>query len=110
MLSILNALAEEQLTHHHKNHGDKASRKENDKPPETKIKVMEYFNITQTVSIKKTIRCKKTPKGSSMSSVTKLMKREKSLPKIYLKSGKEPCRYSGDEKLNKWDEECIRKY
>ena len=38
------------------------------------------------------------------------MKREKSLPKIYWKSGKEPCRNSGDENLNKWDEECIRKY
>lgn len=48
MLSILNALAEEQLTSHHKNHGDMASQKENDKAPETKIKVMEYFNITQT--------------------------------------------------------------
>ena len=53
MLSILNALAEEQLTNHHKNHGDMASQKDNDKPPETKIKVMEYFNITQTAAIKK---------------------------------------------------------
>ena len=38
------------------------------------------------------------------------MKREKSLPKIYWKSGKEPCRNSGDENLNKWDEEFIKKY
>lgn len=30
-----------------------ASQKENGKPPETKIKVMEYFNITQTAAIKK---------------------------------------------------------
>ena len=43
-------------------------------------------------------------------SAIKLMKREKSLPKIYWKSGKEPCRNSGDENLNKWDEECIKKY
>lgn len=53
MLSILNALAEEQLTNHHKNHGDMASQKDNDKAPETKITVMEYFNITQTAAIKK---------------------------------------------------------
>ena len=30
-----------------------ASQKDNDKTPETKIKVMEYFNITQTAAIKK---------------------------------------------------------
>ena len=29
-----------------------ASQKENDKPPETKIKVMEYFNITQIAVMK----------------------------------------------------------
>ena len=53
MLSILNAPTEEQLTDHHRNHGDLASQKENDKPPETKIKVMEYFSITQTTAMKK---------------------------------------------------------
>ena len=72
MFITSSALAENNSSSTMKNHSNTVSQKEDEYSSETKLKVMEYCDVTdrefKIVVIKKnSISCKKTQKGSSMS-------------------------------------------
>ena len=67
-----------------KNQSTTVSQKEDDNSSETKLKVMKGCDVTdiefKIVVIKNSISCKKTQKGSSMSSGIKLTNKRNTLP------------------------------